>query len=680
MHVGDKGVLGNHMDYDRWQSKLSDKFFSMNQPGEPVIIFLDDEELTRICPLLPDPVASLRSAVLTELRQTDKSTVFEPIDRRLAYWRKGPQDQPPPCLPLLAVTVIAGSRMRNDGKFSSAAYYPRLVDLMTSGTNRLTASGIQKHFDAVAEMWQTLDDWIGRNQGLLGPSTIRTHETFKRIGYPLSQTVLKASDRDRLSGFFDRLRLDRNSKPSPDQLLALLRLWLDKPRGFSTPFVDLVQKGSGNPLLLAVIAKLAAEESSGPTAAEGRVRLDLRMCIDPEDWSISWVVPVDQRLDRDELRQDNGSLFSIQKPDYGSVYDVVAGSLPQGASLINHRFRAAGARAVLTKNVRQMWILRIDPSSGHWQSVPAATKDEPHVFVVQDNDVAEMDELLTKSAAPGYWKLRGKVFPGWVVYVDVSLVEPIDLSAAGSFNSLGQLLQAPPSSRPKLANGLELRTDIGGRHYLLGGEPDVQLPEESSTEYVHVVLDNELPGTRVKANGSLFPLRLAGPFTEGKHTVSLAGVTLDFFVHSTGSAAQWEAAHTNVQDEVMPPGAMLKTRALEFVLCRRGRDAAVWFVTPSGLVRRCGEPPIPPFITGLGFPDSYRWKISVPKGTTWVLTEQAGKLSHPRRIADDPPDFGSIDGPARAFWRRAARETIDNRDRLWRSYLSQSMEQSVYGR
>jgi hypothetical protein len=238
------------MDYDRWQSKLSEEFFSMNQPDEPVNMFLDDEEMTRICPLLPDPVESLRSAVLAELRQTDKATIFEPIDRRLASWRKSPQDQPPPCLPLLAVTVIAGSRMRNDGKFSSAAYYPRLVNLMTSSTNRLTATGIQKHFDVVAEMWQTLDAWIERNHDLLGPSTIRTHETFNRIGYPLSQTVLKASDRDRLSGFFDRLRVDRNSKPPPDQLLALLRLWLDKPRGFSARIRGPGSKGLGKSVAL----------------------------------------------------------------------------------------------------------------------------------------------------------------------------------------------------------------------------------------------------------------------------------------------------------------------------------------------------------------------------------------------------------------------------------------------
>lgn len=677
--VGDREVLGSHMDYDWWQAKLSEEFFPLDQPDEPVIMFLDDDEMVRICPDLPDPVISLRSAVLAELRQTDTTAIFEPLDRRMATWRKGPQDQPPPSLPLLAITVIAGSRMRNDGAFSSAAYYPRLLSLMTSGRNSLTATGIQKHFDVVADMWQTLDDWIGRNDDFLGPSTIHTHQTFNRIGYPLSQTVLKASDRERLSGFFDRIRVDRSSTSSPTQLLALLRLWMDKPRGFSTTFVDLVQKGQGDPLLLAVISKLAAEQS-GPPVAKGRVRLDLRMCIDPEDWSISWMIPVDPRLEMDELRQDNGSLFSIRKPDYGSVYDVVSGSLPQGAPLINKHFRAAGTRAFLTKKVRDIWILRIDPSSGQWLSVPEATPDEPHLLVVRDTDVAEMEELLTKNAASGYWKFRGKLFPGWTVYVDVSWVEPIDLSTAGAFNSLGQLLKAPPNSRPKLVNGLQLRTDVGGLHYLQGGEPDVQLPEDSSNESVDVVLDKRLPGTRLKANGSLFPLRVAGPFTEGKHTVSVAGVTLDFFVHTSGSAAQWEAARTEGADDAVPPGPVREAETPEYVLCRRGRNAAVWFVSPSGLVRRRSEPPVPLFITRLGFPQSYQWKVSVPRGTAWVLTERAGKLSQPQRISSDPPNFGSLDGHSQEFWRRVARETINNKNRLWRSYLSQSMEDSIYGR
>lgn len=667
------------MDYDKWQSKLFDEFFPTNRPDEPVIMFLDDEELMRICPGLPNPVESLTSAVLAELRQTDKPTVFDRIERRLTSWRKGPQDQAPPCLPLLAVTVIAGSRMRRDGDFASSAYYPRLVSLMTSGTNSLTATGIQKHFDVVAEMWQTLDEWIERNQDLVGASTIRTHETFNRIGYPLSQTVLKASDRERLSGFFDRLHVDRNSKSSPDQLLAKLRLWLDKPRGFSPAFVDLVQQGSGNPLLLAVIAKLATEQPSGLAAAESQVRLDLSLRIDPEDWSINWVIPVHARLEKHELKQDNGALLSIRKPDYGSVYDVVTGSLPQDALLINHRFRATGTRAVLIKKVHQLWILRIDPQSGHWQSVSDVSPGEQHLLVVQESDVEEMNGLLVACAAPGYWKFRGKLFPGWAVYVDVCFVESIDLSAAGSFNSLGQLLKSPPTSQARLMNGLKLRTDIGGRHYLLGGEPDVKLPEESSTEYVQVVLDNKLPGTRMKPNGSIFPLRLVGPFDEGKHVVSVGDSKLEFFVHSSGSAAQRQMTERNYHD-VGFPGSGTKEEAPHYVLCRRGREAAVWFVDSAGLVRRCAEPSMSPSLTRLGFPTSYRWKMPVPKGSSWVLTEWAGKLSKPQRIAADPPNFGVLDASAQAFWRRVTQETISNPDPLWRAYLSQSIKDSIYGR
>lgn len=676
--MGNKDGSDIWMDYDRWQSKLSAEFFPADQPDKPVVMFLDEEELKRICPALPDPTESLRSAVLAELRQTDKPTIFERVDRRLASWRKGPQDHPPPCLPLLAVTVLAGSLMRRDGVFSSSAYYPRLVDLMTSGTNRLTATGMQKHFDQVAQMWQLLDDWIKQNRNLVGVSTIHTHETFNRIGYPLSQTVLKASDRERLSGFFDRLQVDRNSESSLNQLLVKLRLWLDKPRGFSPAFVDLVHAGSGNPLLLAVIAKLATEQSAEPAEAEQQFRLDLSLRIDPNDWSTSWVIPVHPRLETAELKQDNGTLLTIRKPDYGSVYQVVDGSLPQNALLIDHRYRATGNRAVLTKKVRQLWILRKDPSSGHWQSVPSVSLGEQHLLVVQESDVSEMNELLAKSAAPGHWKFRRTLFPGRAIYVDVSFVEPIDLSAAGSFNSLGQLLKVPSSSQAKLINGLKLRTDVGGQHYLLGGEPDVQLPDEASAEYVQVILDNKLPGMRMRPNGSLFSLRLVGPFAEGKHVVTVDSSKLEFFVHSNGFAAQREVLGSDASDAGLF-GSITET-VPRYVLCRRGKEAAVWFVTAAGSVRRCTEPPTSPALIRLGFPESYRWKVSVPKDASWALTERAGRFGSPQLLATTPPNFGVLDSSAQTFWRRVTQETISNPDSLWRAYLSQSIKDSIHAR
>lgn len=677
--MGDSEALKAYVDYDMWQSKLSQVFFPMNQPDEPVNMFIDDEEMSSFFPHLADPVGSLRSAVLAELRQTEKPTIFDAIDRRIAIWRRGPQDLAPPCLPILAVTVLAGSRMRTDGEFSQAAYYPRLLNLMTSGSNSITARGIQKHFDLVAEMWQLVGKWVENNQEFMGPSTIY-RGNYSRIGYPLSQTLMRASDRERLSIFLQRRRVDPASKSSPEHLLALLRLWLHKSRGFSKAFLGLVQKGSENPLLLAVIAKLAEEQPSEFSVGEGKVRLDLGLCIDPEDWSVSWVIPVHPRLGTQKLTTGNGSFITIKEPEYGNFYDLVEGALPESIPLINRSFKAVGDKAVVTKNLRQLWILRMDPSSGRWLSVNDVVPSEQHLLVVQQSDITEMDDLLSESAAIGYWKYRGVLFPGWSVYIDVSFTRPIGVSSTGTFISIGELLKPASNLRPKLMNGLELRTVVGGRHFLSGGEPDLQLPDDPSREFIQILLNGQLPGTRAMANGSLFPLRLAGPFTEGKHTVSVDDVTLEFFVHLSGSAAEWEAAETESAYDRLSIRSASGIRRAEFVLSRRGKDAAVWFVSPSGKVRMQGEPPISCLSTRLGFPVSYQWKVQVPPDTAWVLAERAGKISHLQQITTDPPNFEPLDIPSKFFWRRAASETIDYRNPLWRAFLSQSMQESLHGR
>ncbi|MEG9247156.1 hypothetical protein V6S67_03575 [Arthrobacter sp. Soc17.1.1.1] len=642
-------------------------------------MFLDDEELSRIASDVNDPEDSLRSAVLSELRQTDRQNIFDRIDGRIARWRGGAQDQPPPCLPLLAVTVLAGTRMRRDGDFSSAAYYPRLITLMTSGPNSLTASGMKKHFDQVAQMWETLDVWIEHHQHLVGPSTIRTHPTFSRVGYPLSQTVLKASDRERLSDFFDRLHVDRTSPPPASQLLRKLRIWLNRPRGLSSGFLDLVQTGEGNPLLLAVITKLATAQATETSPTSTYVPLELALRINSQDWSADWVIPVHKDLEQDELLQNNAAPLIITRPAYGPVYDVEAGAIPAGPSFINHPYRATGTRSSLTKKVRQLWILRREPLSGQWQSVPGMHPGEQHLLVVRDQDATEIRDLLTKSAAPGHRKLRSALFPGWTVYADVSFIEPIDFSAPGSFNSPAQLLHAPSSTRAKLINGLALRTDLGGRHYLLGGEPDVQLPENTADGQVRIVLDHKLPGTSVRASGLPFPLRPFGPFTPGKHSIRVDSTELEFFVHASGSAAQRETQHERTAD-IEALNSAQRGEAPQYVLNRRGRAAAIWFVTPAGLVRQHTEPFPRQSLTRLGFPESYHWKAKVPGGTSWAITEKAGKFSDPQCITPIPPNFGVLDAPARAFWRRVAKQTVTNPDRLWRDYLSQSIQESIHGR
>lgn len=646
----------------------------------PIILFLDDDELADICPEIDDPVESLRSAVLSELRQTDKPTIFDHIDRRIAAWRAGGQDQPPPILPLLAATVLAGGRMQRDESFTAGAYYPRLVDLMSPGRNSITAHGLQKHFDQVAEMWQLLDRWILAHQETLGPSTI-VQGSYSRIGYPLSQTVLKVSDRERLSDFFARIRSDEHSESSPQELLRLLRMWMSKPKGFSRTFVEVVQGGSGNLLLMAVISKLAAQERSESAAYKRRVKLELSMSIDPGTWSVSWVVPVRSEVQRDDFDLGGGAIVTLATPAYGSVYDVVAGTLPEGAQTIDSEFKAVGAGAVLSKKARPLWVLRTDPFSGNWQSVALVEPGERYLLLVRNTADQDMQDFLAANAEPDYWRHRRELFPGRTVYENVCLKDRSYKTSQDNLVGLAGLGDVESASSPTLTNGLPLRTDVGGRHYLAGGEPDVLIPDSGSEAFALVVIDSKRPGQPVRKNGSTFPLRKAGPFVDGKHTVEVDGKVLEFFVHAIGDAAQMPGARASATDtENFPNLPTEEGLQARYALCRRGQNAAMWFIFPEGRVLKVCEPKIPRFFSSLGVPNSYMWKVQVPDGASWHVTERGGKFSDPTRLSAQEANFGRLNGVAQAFWRRVASDTITSPDQKWRSYLSQSMEGSIRGR
>lgn len=670
-------VLNEDADYDGWQSRLSDAFFSRNQSDSPVIMFLDEDELARIFPESSDPVESLRSAVVAELRQTAGPTVLDHIHRRMARWRAGLQELPPPCLPLLAITVVAGSLMQNDGNFSASAYYPRLVGLLAGRNNLLAAQGVKSHFDEVAEMWESLDSWILSHRETVGPSTIETHKTFNRIGYPLSQTIMRSSDRERLFEFFDRIQVKERPDATADELLRLLRWWLDRPRGFSQRFTDLVQQGNGHSLLLGVISKLATQERTMPAPSKGPIRLELRLSIDLERWSATWVIPVRKEVDRDELRFNGGPTCSIQKPEYGANYEI-CGALPDVPHSIHHGLRGTGTASVLVKDARSLWILRMEPLSNTWQSTDAITPMEDHTLAVRDTETAALKRFLDHNAEPGFRKLRRQLIPGWDIFAEVRLTGTIDSSPGMTFPGLSVVSAEEAGASPKLVGGLPLRSMVGGRHYLAGGEPHLLLPVRNTTDPVSLVLDGRPTGDLIKPNGSAFPLRFFGPFTEGKHVVEVDGVALEFFIHSGGQGLTLRQPPAELPQDLSCREKPM-SRPL-FAMCRRGGNAVLWFVLPSGRVQKVTEPASPHCLDELGFPRSYRWKVLIPEHVAWAVAERSGKFTKPLLANDYPPNFGYLDPVSRSFWRRIAQDTIGSPNASWKAYLSQSMEDSIHGR
>lgn len=667
--------MGVHIGYGNWQALLAKEFFQQLPGNPPVVMFLDDEGVRRLCPACPDAMDSLRSAVLAELHRTDGHTVFTRVHHRVAAWSKGGRDEPPPVLPLLALTVVAASKMRNDATFSAHAYYPRLAELLSPGlgSNDVLVRGVKKHFDEVAEMWQRLHAWIMDNQHRLGPSTIGTHPHFHKVGYPLSQAVLRTSDRELLGEFFERIHLDKHSIPPAEELLRLLRLWLARRRGQSPTFQALLDQGTADSLLMDLVHKLA-EAYQGPAHNSGRIRLQLRLRVDLEAWTLSWAIPVHEALDADELSLHDSSTVSIGKPDYGSAYKVQPASFVDDADLLDRKFRAIGRGSVLVKDKQDAWILSVDPTSGKWQSVDAMEPGHEHLVMVRQARRAVFTDLLSQKAAPGYRKLRNQMVPGWDLYANVVLAGN---TSAGSTrqDGLAQVLEADTGPVSRLVNGLPLRTDVGGRHYLRGGEPDLLVPTGGAIRDVSVVLDGV--SQVLKANGVPLPLRYFGPMDEGEHSVAVDGITLDFFVHASGDAALGQVLQPPAPDVGDP---MFRDNGPIYAHCRRGKDASVWFVLPSGRVRQHHEPPVPPFLEQAGIRPSLGWKVSIPEDAVWVVVERNGQFSQPQYVRNHVGDFGPLDRLSKQFWRRVAPATITCPDRRWRECLSNVMRESVHGR
>ena len=136
--------------------------------------------------------------------------MFDAVTAAVRGWQAGARDEPPPTLPVLALSVLAATRMHTDARARSSNYYLRLAQALVPGADELVVDQIRLvlrdgAFIPVVNMWRDLHEWLGERAGAAGISTIRDHPELTRIGFPLSQALIRRSDRAALTRFFEAL-------------------------------------------------------------------------------------------------------------------------------------------------------------------------------------------------------------------------------------------------------------------------------------------------------------------------------------------------------------------------------------------------------------------------------------------------------------------------------------------
>lgn len=221
-------------ELNSWNVAIRDVAYEFENAGKSVYLDLDDEVFDRILrhealagktktDLYTDVQAILNfnasaDLVLESLRIRSRDWVYRAIKAKDA-------DDVPPMLAFLAVTVAAAEEM-GSGETDANAYYAHLCRLLQITYPSTDASKLQTSYRLLVEdLWSYLNRWlidIGYRRGV--PTAYAITQRF--VGIPVSQALVRETDRKRLPEMFYFYGLSPANPISISEMEELVSLWI----------------------------------------------------------------------------------------------------------------------------------------------------------------------------------------------------------------------------------------------------------------------------------------------------------------------------------------------------------------------------------------------------------------------------------------------------------------------
>lgn len=675
--------------YDDWQDVLSAAY--LRPRVGPTVIFVDDSALSSLKPDSIDASRDLADAVLSRIRLADGPAMFAPVMKDFRRWKYGSQADPPPVMPVIALTVLAAARMHSDADALSTNYYFRLAQTLTDGTddswletvrNNLRGGGA---FLQAVEMWQGLHLWVEGQEGMVGASTIRSHPHLQRIGFPLSQTLVRQSDRIAFTRFFNALQFPLGDPPESQILLGALDIWAAGERNRLSETLLRALTDTDLRQLLSKVVHAHAEAWDGRVLTNGhRQRIEIRLSIDLDAWETRWLFLVPPggpneltlRAPHSEQELELTAEDGLEYYSVDSQHPVFPGDLLRGLRLRGESIDAEFPASSII-------FMTLDPQTGSWSSADGILPFEEHLAVVSNSLETQFREVLEQAASDS-WRLvpqRGSVLlSGHTLFQNVCFTngQKLDhvLSKLPGLRRVG--VNTANTPRARLVRGLPIASSLSSKHYLVGGEPDLLLPSGSDSDAT-VATTVSLDGVsgRFQANG--FPLELRRFINNsGNHVVIVEGQKLSFttLLENPDSADPpgmatlgWtddSQLSDRQQDFHVCGGKITEPREAPTVLARRGRDES-WILHDDGRIDKLAEPSPPAFLSSIdvkiylpcfeiSVSASARW-LAQRRGSRWQLTEIGSMTSNEYFLEHEPL----------STWQRACSET--HGPQLWKLQL-----------
>lgn len=461
---------------------IAASIFSAEKSGVPVHLDMEDESISGI----PDFNQRVINAVVKLHKSEDPLKIFSEFVYVTKRWtNSGDLLSTPPALSLLAVLSMAADAMVASDNISANNYYSRLSDLLEkSGSKVSNVQQLASNYRACAvELWTSLIDWLNAWQGDRGiptvplPGQTGDADSRKYIRMPISQALLRESDRQNLYKMFTANNLDPAMNMSVELMKVVIDQWITSP--YRTDQLKKIWKEDDykESLVLLTIALLESwpgsetesQSESGGIVTSTSSKVGLTLVLD--NWTrradfgmevrYSGLVPPKNlgiRIADNSYVVADTFLAGPKTVRIGDLSFLETGSILEG--VFDVKDETIGLKGQRRPRAITPMIYR--SSTGEYVEVSAITMGSTHGILVKDVQEIGLREkvigLLSDVARPGWEELDTSKFSGfpegWFLFQNVDIVVPFDVQSV-AHKSL-EILVPLETSSVQLSNGFRI--------------------------------------------------------------------------------------------------------------------------------------------------------------------------------------------------------------------------------
>lgn len=451
--------------YELWNAALAQTVFAPEHAGRSVYLDMEAEVIQRAAEEIWPPIAGAAVNVELAFRRSVSRTCVSrrprlgrPLERD-QFWDEGIDfnthvsqveawlgkrateteavNEPPPCIALLALCSLAAERMRADSDKAASNYYGRLAEVLEIAEERASQLGI-KYREHALLLWESLNIWLRDQHGQRGLPTAVSFGHQRFVSLPISQALIRAHERERLSEFFALYQFNPGQQVARDDMQVMLGRWI--PGSGASGLRDVWGRGPEMRRRIADVVCTELEhwmgESPSATVA-GRQQRSLLLAAtwfeEPEDEFVPFLcvrsmdsegISGDYRLANGTVVQalrDADGLISLRVGDGDLSSDIaLVDAALKGGLYLEHKSRDA----TLSLSHQRVVVLLFDPLRQVYVQSARVELGRQMLLLVDSGLSTQVNQVLEQSAESGFRLVAPEIHglsPLWSLFTNVSL-------------------------------------------------------------------------------------------------------------------------------------------------------------------------------------------------------------------------------------------------------------------